>query len=228
MRLQELLEDINRRGFIGGTAATLGLGAADAGAANTAQANKPIPPTKNQPPPGHWAMQAYPQSYYVPISDRIEGWRANEKTGQGIETMPAYFHLPWIRSALSAYSRGYPILVEKFPGLLKHTKKLTAEEFLALMLTEGRSDFGYNEETDTHGVWGRMFEALKPLNLNPAWAGFVVHIAATKVRMERLNQSFYNAWQGSPRFNARYDLNLTAARHPKNAALLKLFKQYVP
>lgn len=219
MKIREILsDDISRRNLLKGVVSSIGLGAAGA------QASDPKKTVKSTPPPEHWTMIAYPKSYYVPLSEKIEGWRANEKTGEGVESIPAPFYKPWIERGLTAY------VIGKKAGVVK---PISAQEFLALLLTEGRSDFGFNEEVDLFGKWGQMKQNLlaivkdKGLQISPSWIDFVVMLSAKQELALKTGIPFYQAWQGSTRFLNRYDLNLKAAQHPKNAAILAFIKNII-
>lgn len=213
MRLHELLEDISRRGFIGGAAAAL----AGAGQTDVAQAARP---------PNTFVSHDYPRKRYVPNSQLIQGWRADEKAGRGIETQPTNFDRVWVTEILASVARARQA---------KLIAPISAEEFLAVLLTEGRSDFGFDGKADTQpwkqgqNPWIKFREMVKAAGVkNDSWANFITLMRAKQNKAQKQGTIFYQAWQGSPRFNRRFQLNLAAAKHPKNAELLKLFKQYLP
>jgi hypothetical protein len=147
--------------------------------------------------------------------NQSKAFRANEK-GKGLEPIATKFNLSIFTGLLKAYRKG----VE-----LKLIQPLSPEEITALLLTEGRSDFGFNEADLSVPAVRRVANIAMRAGLIDTDANFVAVIYEKQQTAQRLGIPFYQAWQGGRTHLDRFNKNLAAATNPKNSQLVAQIKQ---
>jgi len=147
--------------------------------------------------------------------NQSKAFRANEK-GKGLETIATKFNLSQFAGLLKAYRKG----VE-----LKLIQPLSPEEITALLLTEGRSDFGFNQADLSIPAVKRVADIAMRAGLIDTDANFVAVIYEKQQTVRRLGIPFYQAWQGGRSHLDRFNKNLAAATNPKNSKLVAQIKQ---
>jgi len=167
---------------------------------------------------------ASPKSrYYWPNrpmpDDAVAGYRGDGRTGK-VENLAKKFDPSDLRFYMSAV---------KWAVSRRYLDPMPAEQWLMILLTEGRDDFGFNigQWNEQKGpAWAKFEEKLKQSGLsNRAQIGFV---ALTKSKMDsvkRLGISFYQAWNGASAHMANYNAQAAAVKDPRNKPLLDLITQ---
>jgi hypothetical protein len=103
---------------------------------------------------------------------------------------------------------------------------VSPEELTALLLTEGRSDFGFNQaDVVNQPKVGAVAATAMKAGLEDVYANFVAGIYEKQQKAKRMGIPFYQAWQGGKRHLERFNKNLAAVADPKNDALVAQIKQ---
>ena len=152
-------------------------------------------------------------------ADAAGGHRGDGRTGS-VENVAKKFDPSDLRFYMGAV---------KWAVSRRFLEPMTAEQWLMILLTEGRDDFGFNI-----GQWNsqkskadaQFQEKLKSAGLsNDFQAGFV---ALTKSKMDvvkRTGINFYQAWNGGSTNMANYNAQAKAVKDPRNKPLLDIIAQ---
>ena len=148
----------------------------------------------------------------------LQVWRGDARTGN-IETLPLSFNPnAQMTKMLSAY---------KWARDRKLLPVIPPETWAALAMVEGRDDFGYNglvldNRPQQQKFLDRVMQAGMTDYLSKYWIAFLHEKLATA---ERLSMPFYRVWNGSSKYQARFDAQAKALQHPKNEPFLNWFKE---
>jgi hypothetical protein len=151
--------------------------------------------------------------------DAVAGYRGDGRTGK-VENLAKKFDPTDLRFYMGAI---------KWAVSKRYMDPMPPEQWLMILLTEGRDDFGFNIgqwNSQKGPAWAKFEEQLKQAGLsNRAQIGFV---ALTKSKMDtvkRLGISFYQAWNGGSDHMANYNAQAAAVKDPRNKPLLDLITQ---
>jgi hypothetical protein len=155
-----------------------------------------------------------------PLPDNaVAGYRGDGRTGK-VENLAKKFDPTDLKFYMGAI---------KWAVSRRYMDPMPPEQWLMILLTEGRDDFGFNIgqwDKQKGPGWAKFEEQLKQAGLsNPAQIGFV---ALTKSKMDavkRLGISFYQAWNGGSDHMANYNAQAAAVKDPRNKPLLDLITQ---
>jgi hypothetical protein len=147
-------------------------------------------------------------------ANAVGGYRGDGRTGK-VENLAKQFDPNDLRFYMSAV---------KWAVSRRYLDPMPPEQWLMILLTEGRDDFGFNIgqwDRQKGPAWAKYEEQLKQAGLsNNAQIGFV---ALTKSKMDlvkRTGISFYQAWNGGGANLANYNAQATAVKDPRNKPLL--------
>jgi len=103
------------------------------------------------------------------------------------------------------------------------------DQWLMILLTEGRSDFGFNitQWKNQRGPADAKFEEqLKTMGIvNDGQTGFIAMIRAKQNIAKRTGKPFYQAWNGGAAHVGNYNNQVAAVKDPRNKPLLDLITQ---
>jgi len=162
--------------------------------------------------------------YYYPnrpqADNALQGFRG---TPTGVENTAKKFDPSDINFYMGAY---------KWARNKRLLDPVSAEEWLMIMLTEGRDDFGFNigQWLQQQGPGDKAFaEQLKQMGLtNSSQIGF---IGLTKSKQNLIKQGsykdFYAAWNGGTANMANFKAQQMAVADPRNKPILDLIKQAI-
>jgi len=156
--------------------------------------------------------------YYWPNrpmpADAVGGYRGDGRTGR-VENLAKLFDPSDLRFYMGAV---------KWAVTRRYLDPMSPEQWLMILLTEGRDDFGFNigQWNEQKGpAWAKYEAQLKQAGLsNTAQIGFV---ALTKSKMDLVKRSgisFYQAWNGGGANMANYNAQAAAVKDPRNKPLL--------
>lgn len=168
--------------------------------------------------------RATPKSRYYWINrpmpaNAVGGYRGDGRTGK-VENLAKQFDPADLRFYMGAV---------KWAVARRYLDPMSPEQWLMILLTEGRDDFGFNIgqwDKQKGPAWAKYEEQLRQAGLsNNAQIGFV---AITKSKMDlvkRSGMSFYQAWNGGGANMANYNAQAAAVKDPRNKPLLDLITQ---
>ena len=192
------------------------------------EVKKEEPPLPVAPPPNSPWLQQYlyqKEMYQRQPQNYIYGHRLDPKKGD-VESLPKYFKKEDFEHYLTPYKAS-----------LKHgNHKLDPEDLAAMLLQEGRYDFGFNKfDYDTAPSSAKqIYDTLKKEGYTDRQAGFAALINEKKLVADRTGMPFYRAWNGAGRTKAgrtgkQYAQEVEATKrllsHEKNKELLKYFRE---
>jgi hypothetical protein len=106
---------------------------------------------------------------------------------------------------------------------------ITSDQWLMILLTEGRSDFGFNigQWMEQRGPADVKFEEqLKTMGLvNNEQTGFIALVRAKQGIAKHTGKPFYQAWNGGAANLDNYNNQVAAVKDPRNKPLLDLITQ---
>jgi hypothetical protein len=147
-------------------------------------------------------------------ANAVGGYRGDGRTGK-VENLAKPFDPSDLRFYMGAV---------KWAVTRRYLDPMSPEQWLMILLTEGRDDFGFNIgqwNSQKGPAWAKFEEQLKQAGLsNTAQIGFV---ALTKSKMDLVKRSgisFYQAWNGGGANMANYNAQATAVKDPRNKPLL--------
>jgi len=151
--------------------------------------------------------------------DAVGGYRGDGRTGR-VENLAKQFDPSDVKFYLTAV---------KWAVTRRYLDPMPPEQWLMILLTEGRDDFGFNIgqwNSQKGQAWVKFEEQLKQAGLsNSAQIGFV---ALTKSKMDLVKRSgisFYQAWNGGGANLANYNAQVAAVKDPRNKPLLDVIAQ---
>jgi hypothetical protein len=182
----------------------------------------PTPPAAGSP----WAVQyAYDKQMYESNPDKyLLGHRLDHKKGD-VESLPKYFKKEDFEHYLTPYAESL-----KFGN-----HRLAPEDLAAMLLQEGRYDFGFNKfHYDTAPKPAKeLYDKLKEKGFSERQAGFAALINEKKMVADRKGIPFGMAWNGTGktkqgRTGKQYAKELEAQKrllqHEKNKDLVNYFR----
>jgi hypothetical protein len=147
-------------------------------------------------------------------ANAVGGYRGDGRTGK-VENLAKQFDPTDLKFYMSAV---------KWAVSRRYMDPMPPDQWLMILLTEGRDDFGFNLgqwDRQKGPAWAKFEEQLKQAGLvNRAQIGFV---ALTKSKMDLVKRSgisFYQAWNGGAANLANYNAQATAVKDPRNKPLL--------
>ena len=103
---------------------------------------------------------------------------------------------------------------------------ITPDQWLMILLTEGRDDFGFNDGqwAQQAGPADKQFEAsLEKMGIaNRTQRGFIALIRSKQSIVKRTGIPFYQAWNGGGANLGNYNAQVAAVKDPRNKPLLDL------
>jgi len=156
--------------------------------------------------------------FYYPnrpqADNALQGFRG---TPTGVENTAKKFDPSDINFYMTAY---------KWARNKRLLDPITAEEWMMILLTEGRDDFGFNmgQWQTQQGPQDKAFaEQLKKMGLtNSIQIGFIGLVKSKQDAVKRTGINFYQAWNGGAANLANYKAQGMAVKDPRNKPLLDL------
>lgn len=152
-------------------------------------------------------------------TDSLQGFRG---TAKGVENTAKKFDPADIRFYMSAYKLGVSRRI---------LDPISSSEWLMILLTEGRDDFGFNEGQwrSQMGAGERQFDAqMEQMGItNPTQRSFIGLIRSKQALVKRTGISFYQAWNGGAANLGNYNAQAAAVKDPRNKPLLDLISAAV-
>jgi len=149
-------------------------------------------------------------------ADAIGGYRGDARSG-GVENIAKNFDPGDLRFYLGAI---------KWAQSNRLIDPISPEQWLMILLTEGRDDFGFNsDQWDKQKGPGavKFEEQLKKLGMtNPIRIGFTAITKAKQDLVKRTGMSFYQAWNGGAANLANFAAQAKAVKDPRNKPILDL------
>jgi len=151
----------------------------------------------------------------------IKGYRGDPKYPQGIETVPTVFDPEKLKFYMQAYKQGVA---------LKLITPIPAEQWVMILLVEGRSDFGFNDvsfDVDMSPQDRKLVDQLadKYPNLDHRQIAFIVMLRSKQQAQARTGKPFYQIWNGSTIYVSRFNNQVAAVQNPKNKPLVQAVQQ---
>jgi len=148
--------------------------------------------------------------------DAIGGYKGDGSTGR-VENVAKKFDPSDLKFYMSAI---------KWAVQHRFLDPMPPEQWLMILLTEGRDDFGFNIgqwNSQKSKTYADLEERLKAAGMTNSYQiGFV---ALTKSKMDKVKgngMSFYQAWNGGAANLANYNAQAAAIKDPRNKPLLDI------
>jgi hypothetical protein len=151
--------------------------------------------------------------------DAASGFRGDGRTGK-VENTAKKFDPSDLRFYMGAV---------KWAVSRRFIDPIPADQWLMILLTEGRDDFGFNI-----GQWNEqkskpyadLEERLKTAGMSNGYQrGFVAIVKSKQDTVKRTGINFYQAWNGGAANLANYNIQAAAVKDPRNKPLLDIIAQ---
>lgn len=182
-----------------------------------------MPPADNASWTEKYAYQK--QQYQDRPNDFVHGYRYNNKTGS-LESLPSFFE-----------KRQFEPFLEAYKASKKHGNvEVSPDDFAALMLQEGRYDFGFNKfDYDTAPKKAKeIYDKLKKEGYPDRAAGFAALLNEKHQVAKRLNIPIPMAWNGTGmskagqtgrEYSKKVQKTKELLNHPKNQPVREYFQK---